>query len=357
MNGNVNNSQIRMTSGKPKVYQGKFKQNPRPFAERPPPPPPGGTPAAPNWPSSSPLMIPPTMIRWPNYPQQHPAFMSPNPSPYRGPNHPPHTPERTSSEGTGRNGQSALTGQNRNDRNYNRVTPMNQHQNEGVTMTGPNPPHHAFSMGYLPYPNSHPMGYPSMPYGCYPVPTGAQPMPMTGMNPPTGDQHGIQVMNKTFQSMNIAPGAPTSIQQGQTGTQEAPGGGGGGKGSPELDEELGSKSSEATNNGVNNGVTPTAEGSPHVDHEGRPTQGQTLYIGNLAAGVEETLLMHYFSHYGPIVNVQVIRERDTHISRGFAFVTFAHPFYAQTAMRHMDSIQLPGAFEGRRLKVSFSNRR
>jgi len=119
---------------------------------------------------------------------------------------------------------------------------------------------------------------------------------------------------------------------------------------PELDEELGSKSSEA----MNNGVTP---GSSPANGEGRPSQGQTLHVGNLGLGVEDSLLVHYFAPYGRVVNVQVIRDRDTRISRGYAFVTYAHPIYARAAMQHMDSVQIPGPFEGRTLKVSFSNRR
>ena len=130
------------------------------------------------------------------------------------------------------------------------------------------------------------------------------------------------------------------------------------EGSAELEEELGSKSSEATNNGVNNNVTPSqhSEASGYYP-DGRQNQGQTLYVGNLAPAVEDGLLMHLFAHYGPVVSVQVIRERETRISRGFGFVTFAHPYYAQIAMDQLDSVQIAGPFEGRKLKVSFSNRR
>lgn len=129
-------------------------------------------------------------------------------------------------------------------------------------------------------------------------------------------------------------------------------------GSPDLEEDLGSKSSEATNNGVNNSVTPTQQSDASGYHpESQPQQGQTLYVGNLAQYVDETILYQYFIPYGPISNVQIIRDRETKISRGFGFVTYYHPMYAHTAMHNMDSVQIPGPFEGRKLKVSLSNRR
>lgn len=103
-------------------------------------------------------------------------------------------------------------------------------------------------------------------------------------------------------------------------------------------------------------VTPSESSASVYEHEGNRAL-QTLYIGNLAAGVDEHLLMQYFTSFGPITNIQVIRDRDTRMSRGFAFVTYSHPMCAQMAMQHMDTMQLFGPFEGRRLKVSFSNRR
>lgn len=130
--------------------------------------------------------------------------------------------------------------------------------------------------------------------------------------------------------------------------------------SPENIEENGSKSSENTNNGVGNvaaPMTPSESSASGYDPNGGSSVGQTLYVGNLALSVEERMLAQCFAPYGQIMNVQVIRDRDTHLSRGFAFVTYSHPSCAQLAMQHMDTVQLHGPFEGRRLKVSFSKRR
>jgi len=252
------------------------------------------------------------MMQWTGYPQNMGPYMSPYP--------PPSPLERTNSEPIGQSGGP-----------------------KGAPMTPHQLPPPAYSMGYLPYPPGYPMGYPPAPFGYYPMTPGA---PMTGPPPPSADPRGVQSLGRTFQSMNMGHGSPEGPQKTPVSRQDVSTG----QESTELDEELGSKSSEATNNGVTPGSSPT-------NGEGRLLQGQTLYVGNLGLGVEEQLLLHYFAPYGPVVNVQVIRDRDTRISRGYAFVTYAHPMYARAAMQHMDSVQIPGPFEGRRLKVSFSNRR
>lgn len=53
---------------------------------------------------------------------------------------------------------------------------------------------------------------------------------------------------------------------------------------------------------------------------------------------------------------QVIRDKVTGMSRGFAFITFEHPQYAQLAMYYMHGVVMQGNFEGRTLRVAPSNR-
>ena len=100
----------------------------------------------------------------------------------------------------------------------------------------------------------------------------------------------------------------------------------------------------------------------------------TVYVGNLCATVDEYVLACTFVHFGPITNVQVraavacssahtkcdcstpacasisccfnspshahhaqvIREKGTNMSKGYGFVTFAHPVYATLAMQNMN---------------------
>ena len=55
--------------------------------------------------------------------------------------------------------------------------------------------------------------------------------------------------------------------------------------------------------------------------------------------------------------VQVIRDKATLLSRGFAFITYEQPHGAAIAMQHMNNMalyQVP--FQGRTLKVGPSHR-
>ncbi|CAL8466148.1 g5684 [Coccomyxa elongata] len=82
----------------------------------------------------------------------------------------------------------------------------------------------------------------------------------------------------------------------------------------------------------------------------------TLYVGNLAPTVDEYVLMTTFQFFGQITNIQVIRDKNSAQSRGFAFVTFAHPQAATNAQSYMNGMTLYGAFGGRSVRVGPSNR-
>ena len=53
---------------------------------------------------------------------------------------------------------------------------------------------------------------------------------------------------------------------------------------------------------------------------------------------------------------QVIRDKITNHSRGFAFVTFAHPHAASWAHAQLNSLTMYGPFAGRALRLGASNR-
>ncbi len=54
--------------------------------------------------------------------------------------------------------------------------------------------------------------------------------------------------------------------------------------------------------------------------------------------------------------MQVIRDKNSAQSRGFAFVMFAHPQAATNAQSYMNGMTLYGAFGGRSVRVGPSNR-
>uniref|UniRef100_A0A8C9SZ79 RNA binding motif protein X-linked n=1 Tax=Scleropages formosus TaxID=113540 RepID=A0A8C9SZ79_SCLFO len=61
-----------------------------------------------------------------------------------------------------------------------------------------------------------------------------------------------------------------------------------------------------------------------------------LFIGGLNTETNEKALEQYFSKYGRIVEVLLMKDRETNKSRGFAFVTFENPADAKDAAREMN---------------------
>ena len=47
-----------------------------------------------------------------------------------------------------------------------------------------------------------------------------------------------------------------------------------------------------------------------------------LFVGGLPNEVDESVLRSYFQYFGPVRSVEVIRNRETGVSRGFGFVVF-----------------------------------
>lgn len=66
--------------------------------------------------------------------------------------------------------------------------------------------------------------------------------------------------------------------------------------------------------------------------------------------------MKIHPYVGILRCAQVIRDKNSAQSRGFAFVTFAHPQAATNAQSYMNGMTLYGAFGGRSIRVGPSNR-
>lgn len=56
-----------------------------------------------------------------------------------------------------------------------------------------------------------------------------------------------------------------------------------------------------------------------------------LYVGDLEPHVTEELLYNYFSKYGPIYVVKIVKDTYTNQSRGYGFITFLNPKDAEQA--------------------------
>ena len=81
---------------------------------------------------------------------------------------------------------------------------------------------------------------------------------------------------------------------------------------------------------------------PESITEGRQTfvrssiVGKKLYVGNLTYNVNESDLETMFSQYGSVQSAQVIADRDTNRSKGFAFVEMGSDAEAQAAIQGLN---------------------
>jgi RNA recognition motif-containing protein len=67
-----------------------------------------------------------------------------------------------------------------------------------------------------------------------------------------------------------------------------------------------------------------------------------LFVGNLAFETTELQLQDLFGACGPVTDVNIVMDRATGRSRGFAFITMATPEGAQAAIRQMAAKNLNG---------------
>ena len=73
---------------------------------------------------------------------------------------------------------------------------------------------------------------------------------------------------------------------------------------------------------------------------------KNLYVGNLSFGTTSEDLQQLFSQYGQVIKAQVMSDRETGRSRGFAFVEMADG--ADAAITATNGAE----FQGRRLTVN-----
>jgi RNA recognition motif-containing protein len=73
-----------------------------------------------------------------------------------------------------------------------------------------------------------------------------------------------------------------------------------------------------------------------------------LYVGNLTYSVTHTNLEEWFAPYGTVQSAQVVTDRATSQSKGFAFVEMDTDAEAQAAIQGLNDWE----YGGRRLTVS-----
>ena len=67
-----------------------------------------------------------------------------------------------------------------------------------------------------------------------------------------------------------------------------------------------------------------------------------LFVGNLSFNTTENDLNEAFAAHGSVVEANLMMDRMTGRSRGFAFVTYSTPEEAQKAIEAMNGAQLDG---------------
>lgn len=66
-------------------------------------------------------------------------------------------------------------------------------------------------------------------------------------------------------------------------------------------------------------------------------QHSNLYIRNLTAEVDESLLHQLFSPYGQIESCRIVKNARTQTSKGYGFVKYTSVASAQEAIKHLNS--------------------
>ncbi len=78
-----------------------------------------------------------------------------------------------------------------------------------------------------------------------------------------------------------------------------------------------------------------------------------LFVGNLSCQTGENDLQDYFAQAGPVTSVNLMLDKTTGKSRGFAFVEFAEAEAAQRAIDQLHNKE----FQGRQLTINVARPR
>jgi RNA recognition motif-containing protein len=78
-----------------------------------------------------------------------------------------------------------------------------------------------------------------------------------------------------------------------------------------------------------------------------------IYVGNMSYSTTENELEELFSQYGTVLNVNIVTDRNTNRSKGFAFVEMEDSEAADMAIAKVNNTEL----NGRNLKVNEAHQR
>ncbi|EKX54070.1 hypothetical protein GUITHDRAFT_53822, partial [Guillardia theta CCMP2712] len=67
-----------------------------------------------------------------------------------------------------------------------------------------------------------------------------------------------------------------------------------------------------------------------------------VYVGGLPPSYDDLDLRNLFKQFGEIVNCNVLKDKNTGLSRNFGFVHFTKPGDAYAAIQSMNGMQVDG---------------
>ncbi|MFV3407463.1 RNA recognition motif domain-containing protein [Bdellovibrio bacteriovorus] len=70
--------------------------------------------------------------------------------------------------------------------------------------------------------------------------------------------------------------------------------------------------------------------------------GKKIYVGNLSFNVDQDQLNDVFAEFGTVDSVNMITDRDTGRSKGFAFVEMSTETEARAAIEKLNGMELAG---------------
>ncbi len=70
--------------------------------------------------------------------------------------------------------------------------------------------------------------------------------------------------------------------------------------------------------------------------------GRKIYVGNLSFSVDSNQLSDVFAEFGTVDSANVITDRETGRSKGFAFVEMSAEDEAQAAIQKLNGMELAG---------------
>jgi len=93
--------------------------------------------------------------------------------------------------------------------------------------------------------------------------------------------------------------------------------------------------------------------APFLNFAAGGSDMKSLFVGNLDSETTQEELRQLFETYGEVVQVHIIRDRDSGLPRGFAFVEMTNEAEAEKAIRALNGSIL----RDRTLSVSYARHR